>query len=64
MLSIIEALKIQRHRQVESKIMEKTQHAKSKHKKDRQTLLISDEIDFKTRKLSRDRKKLRYDKHK
>lgn len=44
-------------------MMKKTYHVNSKHKKDEETLLISDKIDFKTRKLSRDRKKLRYNNH-
>lgn len=44
-------------------MMEKTYHANSEHKKDGETLLISDKIDFKTRKLPRDRKNLRYNNH-
>ena len=56
MCSITEAFKIQRYKQIESKI-KKTYHANSKHKEDIETLSISDKKDLKTRKLSRDKKR-------
>lgn len=63
MCSITEAFKIQRYKQIESKI-KKTYHANSKHKEDIESLLISDKKDLKTRKLFRDqKKKLRYNNH-